>query len=229
MHTLSAEGVRHFPKPSLPKQESLPQKSSETQISSQSASDLGAQFKDLLASLSDCSACALSQGRNRVIAAHQFLPQKIMVVSDFPEPADELASAEEPLFTTQKSPHQVLQRLFNYLGISQSIHRSFAIKCIAPRGIPNTTPQTCARYLLAEINCVDPEVIICAGLRSARSVLSKTTWNIAETPELGEIGPLLIQGRFRKVLVVPASTELEANEKWRGPVGAFLKQALAQV
>jgi uracil-DNA glycosylase family 4 len=235
MHSLSSGGVRHFPKPQspLPDQASHPtppQKTSqESSISTCLEVAPNSRCPTLLSSLPECKDCPLSQNRTRVVTPHQFIPQKVMVVSDYPEPADESAPLEEPLFTAHKSPHQVLQRMFHYLGISQSIHRTFAIKCTAPRGIPNTSAQSCAKYLLAEIACVNPEIIICSGLRSARSILSTAIWNFAETPELGEIGSIPIEGRPRRLLLIPSATELEANEKWRGPVGAFLKQALAQV
>jgi uracil-DNA glycosylase family 4 len=222
LHARIAEGSAHFPRPTTvgAPTELLKSSSSSAEVLPEST------WRETLLS---CQECALHSARTRVVAPENFLAQRIMLVSDFPDSSDENAPKASPLFAPQSSPHNVLQRLLNYLGLANEVHRAFAIKCVSPKGIPNDALRTCSKHLVREVSLVNPDVIVCSGPRSAQSLLNGKVESSVLLSELCAVGPLTIEGRERLVLLIPAARELETFEKWRGPVAAFLKQNLAQV
>ena len=256
LHARAAEGVRHFPRPTVgtlstdiagsttpaattPPAEYFVENSTldtkpdfKTLLKGNSGStpgQLASNTAKIIASLENCTRCTLCQGRQRVVTSSAIDKKPIVFVSDFPEVTDEAASSAELLFSNPTSVHNVLQRLLTYLSLSEIVFRTFAIRCVPQKGIPNDALGECNNHLCAEIAAVDPTFIVCCGLRSAQSVLYKLPHSFTQLPEVGEIPPVMIEGKQRRILLIPSARELEANEKWRGATAAFLKRTLPQV
>lgn len=217
-----AHGVQHFPRPVSAQPKAPPHE----EITS-------ATVRVELADVPACVRCDLASTRKRVVLARTFEARPFMALADFPEVHDEEALA---LFSQDTAASALLVRLFAKLGIDDQVHRSFALKCVPRKSVPNGALEACKPNMLAEITAVDPDVIFCFGVRSFLSLSSLASISLPSMShsqasnkadshsgqggliECGECPAVHIAGRDRRVFVFPAARDLAAFPEWRSGV-----------
>jgi uracil-DNA glycosylase len=218
VHSKIAHGAKHFPTPtSSPSIANATFGSAEPEIRPIPAAE-GAEKPD------PCSDCPFANSQRTVARASNPTKKRIFVVSDYPGPEDDPHQAT--LFESPASPHNILHRLIERLQCADKTHRAFAIRCAPRKLIENETIEKCSRHLIAEIESVDPDIIICCGLRALRSVTWATALPLTGIPEVGIIPPIRLGSRQRKILLIPAPRDLELHKEWRAPVLDLLKREI---
>jgi uracil-DNA glycosylase len=224
MHALIAQGVRHFPHPTQPEVASAP---AETTTPMEAPASSGATQPlspvAFLQEARNCDRCPLVLTRKRVVVSESIAPSPIMVLADFPAPGDEDAAVKSTLFEAPESAASVLARLLDRLELGDSVHRSFAIKCVPRKGISNESLPRCAPLLAREIELVNPDIILAFGHRSLAALEQVAGTRFPQSQELGNLGRAPIGGKERQIFSLPSARELELFKEWRGPVWSFLQ------
>jgi len=214
LHAKISDGARHFSAPTnpaiLPPNDSIPLRNP--------------FIDDTTDGIARCSYCSLAENRKIVAVASEHSKKRIMILSDFPGYEDE--NSIGVLFESPQSPHNILHRLIERLGCTANTHRSFALRCVPRRIIPENGVSQCSRHTLTEITAVDPDCIICCGYRALKTLPTTPPLVICDVPEFGVIGSLMIACRERKVMIIPPPRELEVYKEWRSQVWELLKQEI---
>jgi|GEM_PF-4186789 len=240
-HALLAEGVQRFAPPVSPQVSPRSEDSKAVDSSAQtvdsnvggvtasevapasSASSVptasGARHQLTEEDVARCSECRLCEGRLRVAVQRPWRPARVFVLAELVTVEDESASLDVALFSAEKSPSQVLDRLFGRLGLPpQGVHRAFAVKCIARKGIGRREATTCAtRALAPELAAVRPEVVLCFGTRAREAFLSAAEGGLSEETSPDEVTMSVAWGKVR-ALFLPSALELERWPEWRSGV-----------
>lgn len=124
---------------------------------------LGEKLDENVTSITNCQKCTLSNSRKRVVVAHKFTPKPFFILAEFAELEDETS---ETVFGHAGSSNIILN-LIDKLGIQNSCHFAFALKCVSLKQIPDDNISVCVQENLSkELNCVQPKTIFCFGMRA---------------------------------------------------------------
>lgn len=224
---LIASGVQRWPRPHLP----------ECGLPSTNSSEF-ARSVTLKEDIEHCKKCSLSQTRRRVVCA-PIVQKRFFVLADFPEPAEEILDAGP--FEAPEAANNLLQRLFQRLGIWQDVFPSFAVKCFPKNNLPANSLEACLPNISSELSGVSPEIILCFGSRAARCLEESLRMSLPLT-EMGEIPqatfetlraqslryPALknekIWQGLKQIFFFPASRELRDYPEWRKQVWHELRR-----
>lgn len=213
LHAKIASGARHFSSPT----------SSEKISSADMISPPVTTIENQTSEIAACTLCYLAEQRKNVVVAAEHRKKRIMLVSDFPGIEDE--NTTETLFSNANSSHNILHRLVERMGCGNQTHRSFAIRCVPRRVIPENGVSQCNKHTLAEIAAVDPDYIICCGHRATRGIIPNPNHSLNALPEVGVLRTVILS-KERTVLVIPPPRELELHKEWRSQVWELLKQEI---
>lgn len=134
--------------------------------------------------ISKCRACALCEVRTRVVHTKQLTAKKFYVLGDFPEAPEE--QSDEGPFSAPEAANNLLERLFQRLGLWDQVFPAFAVKCFPRTNLPPNALLNCTVNVATELAFAQPEVIVCFGNRAARS-LEEVLGMSLPLSEMGEI------------------------------------------
>lgn len=177
------------------------------------------------AAVIQCQRCSLSMSRKKVMVQNKWLPKKFFVLSEFPESEDE--QGQNPNLYSPDSSSGLILKLTEKLNIQNDCHFSFALKCFPEKGIPENALSTCSQHnLKVELECINPEVILCFGPKALLFLAQLIPHKNMESPiENGSIFSLnLIAGKdAKKVFFLSSSRDLRQFPHWRTQVWKFLQ------
>lgn len=167
-----------------------------------------------------CQACVLCESRARVVAPDSVRKARFFALADYPDATEEQSTE---LFQNEATGSVLVRRLFTRLGAVEATHFSYALKCVAPRGIPPRSLALCNPNLDFEVKQADPDVLFALGTRAADALVMLgarpgADFENAEWPEA------VMLGRARRVFVLPSFRELQAHPDWRAGVWELLKE-----
>jgi len=153
------------------------------------------EFIELLSS-SACIRCALAQRSSRIVVSRGSIASKIALVGEAP------GKEEDRLGVPFVGPAgELADKIFASVGIDTNKHMYITniVKC-RPTAVPgsgkeNETPttqpvQTCLPYLRRELDLLDPQLIVVAGLSALKAI-----GDVPKNARMGEYA-----GKFVRVL-----------------------------
>jgi len=95
---------------------------------------------------------------------------------------------------------KLLRNILKELNLANDIYITNSVKCRPPnnRAPTEIERRTCKRYLIAEINCIDPLIIVALGRVASKSLLER---DVKLTIDHGKIFENVIGNKRRKVIV----------------------------
>lgn len=175
-----------------------------------------------------CTRCPLANTRQRVVFEPVSRTKPCFILSDFPHVLEE-STQEGPLFA-EKSPAGLVVKLVEKLGILAHCHFSFAIKCVPKNGIPVQTIPQCSAHLAAELQAVQPRVLLCFGHRALQALACLDS--SIKVDNLGENQSSFLWnalGLQFKVFFLSSPSDLSAFPLWRASVWSFLQPQISQI
>lgn len=117
-----------------------------------------------------CTKCRLCEGRTNVVFSDGNEKAKIMIIGEGPGENEDLQGLP---FVGRAG--QLLDKIFESVGLNRKEHLYICniVKCRPPnnRAPLEDEAQACEEYLQAQINYIDPKIIILAGAVAVRYVL----------------------------------------------------------
>lgn len=147
-------------------------------------------------------------------------------ILDFPAQTEELAANLETQFP-ETSPLFLVRRLAERLGVLPHTEIVYAIKKYAGKTLPNDALVTSQPDFKSDILRFNPQILICFGARAFSALNRLTGYKIPPVEhECIDLGLVFVEGRQRRVVVVPNVRELQAFPEWRASVWQVLQGAL---
>jgi DNA polymerase len=128
-------------------------------------------INELNSKIKSCHACPLSKTRTHVLCGEGNLNARLLMVALSPGEKEDQANK---MFIGPSG--KVLDKIFQTLQIHrESVYMTNLIKCMLPkcRRPKMIEIQACSPYLNAEINIINPSVIVPLGFYAARYILSR--------------------------------------------------------
>lgn len=227
LYAQATQGVQRFTRPG---------EATEVSVSIQSinSAEIMAQNTSIEAlnqAIKSCQNCPLSNQRQKVNFTELPLDSKryCLIVADFP---DALTESENQMFKGAGA-FKVLDNLLTKLKLNETTsHRSFAIKCLPKKGIPNTTLSQCSFHLRAEFEVLQPQIVLLFGVRAqeswrmANARKGEAQSTLVPAPECGHWFNEDLNGRPSRIYTLPSARELEAFPEWRMPVWELLREVV---
>lgn len=167
-----------------------------------------------------CTLCPLG---DKTLGSHPWFhppkPSRIVVVAGYHTTVPPGAGASTTHFPPEA---EVLERLLQKLGVAEECHRTFAIKCPAPRGIPPTSLRSCNLFLTYELEQANPHFILAFGTH-AWSAVQKALGLEGDFQRCFEEPIQKIRGGGPTVIYLPGALELTHTPQWRGHVWSTLQ------
>lgn len=129
----------------------------------------GLDWQQLHAYVQNCEACALHQGRTRVVFGELGAQASLMIIDEMPGKEDDLSGH---LFDSRSG--QLLDNMLAAIHLDrESVLLTSLLKCRSSDGAPsNDSLGQCQHYLLAQIELIQPRCILVLG-RAAFSFLQQ--------------------------------------------------------
>ncbi len=230
LYAQATQGVQRFAKPGESTEGSVSIQSNQS-INSDKIKAQDTSIEALNQAIKSCQNCPLSNQRQKVNFAELPLDSTryCLVVADFP---DALTESENQMFKGAGA-FKVLDNLLTKLKLNENTsHRSFAIKCLPKKGIPNTTLSQCSFHLRSEFEVLQPQIVLLFGVRAqeswkmANARKGEAQSIFAPAPECGHWFNEDLNGRPSRIFALPSARELEAFPEWRMPVWELLREVV---
>eukprot|EP01047_Picozoa_sp_COSAG01_P000025 COSAG01_NODE_1_length_100484_cov_170.446142_25_plen_208_part_00 len=177
-------------------------------------------YQNLESKAKSCQSCVLSKHRSQVVFGHGPLNADIMLIGEGPgQQEDEVGKP----FVGRSG--KVLRALILEAGIDceQEVYISNTVKCRPPE---NRTPSklevaACQGYLIRQIQCIQPKILLLCGAAAMRSVLEtkvgitkmRGQWLEAKVAYMQM--PLKIMTIFHPSYLLRNPSQAEGKPKWQ--------------
>ena len=166
-----------------------------------------------------CTRCELSETRTNVVVGSGPVPCDIMIIGEGPGEQEDL---EGKPFIGKAG--KLLTKILESVGINRDteVYIANTVKCRPPK---NRTPFTkeieaCKPYLIRQIQCVKPKILLCLGAPSLKTVLeeqlpiSKVRGNWYKAPVNYMEDNLYIMPMFHPSYLLRNQSSKKESPKW---------------
>ncbi len=179
-------------------------------------------LEEIREELGDCRRCPLWEGRRTIVFGDGNPKARILFVGEGPG-ADEDAQGKPFVGRAGK----LLDRIIAAMGFERGdVYICNVVKCRPPNN-RNPEPEeisSCQPFLFAQIEAVDPEIVICLG-----SVAANTVLGLKKRQSLASLRQKVYVLGGRKVVVTYHPAALLRNPALKKPLWDDMKLALAQI
>lgn len=170
----------------------------------------GDDWQLLQKSADSCTACELHQSRTNSVFGVGNIQARLMVIGEAPD--EEGGLQGEPFVGLAG---QLLDRMLFSLGFSRDeVFITNTVKCSPPNDRKPTKDEigACAEFLCQQINYIKPDVILCIGAASAKSLLhsNETIGNLRGQLRIHEESSIPLIATYHPAYLLRKPTEKRA-------------------
>jgi uracil-DNA glycosylase len=170
--------------------------------------------------LGDCTRCKLHQDRNKIVFGDGNPKAELVFIGEGPGADEDMQGLP---FVGRAG--KLLTQMIEAMGLQRKdVYICNVVKCRPPE---NRAPEpdevaTCSPYLLRQIDCIHPKVIVCLGAVAAKTLL-------ATTRGISQFRGQWLEWRGHKLMATYHPAYLLRNPNAKGEVWKDLQKVMAEL